>query len=152
MSSMEESQLVNTIGHSAGAIIFGIFLVLLLRDRAPTGLRSSWGSLSAAALAFLWNIGSLVVLTHSSGSRSDLLVAFSFSVLSLLPAVLFDLSLDGQLRPIIWAGYALIFLAIAMNMWQIAVPSRDYKSKAMLLITVGFASLTLRLSRLWREG
>jgi hypothetical protein len=72
MSGMEESQLVNTIGHSAGAIIFGIFLVLLLRDRAPTGLRSSWRSLSAAALAFLWNIGSLAVLTHSLGSRSDL--------------------------------------------------------------------------------
>jgi RsiW-degrading membrane proteinase PrsW (M82 family) len=112
MSGMEEWQLVNTIGHSAGAIIFGIFLVLLLRDRAPTGLRSSWRSLSAAALAFLWNIGSLAVLTRSLGSRSDLLVAFSFSVFSLLPAVLFDLSLDGQLRPIIGAGYALSELAV----------------------------------------
>ncbi len=142
MSGMEESQLVNIIGHSAGAIIFGIFLVLLLRDRAPTGLRSSWRSLSAAALAFLWNIGSLTVLTHSLGSRSDLLVAFSFSVLSLLPAVLFDLSLDGQLRPIIGAGYALSFLAVAMHLWQIADPSRDYHRKALLLITVGFASLT----------
>jgi two-component system LytT family sensor kinase len=142
MSGMEEWQLVNTIGHSAGAIIFGIFLVLLLRDRAPTGLRSSWRSLSAAALAFLWNIGSLAVLTRSLGSRSDLLVAFSFSVLSLLPAVLFDLSLDGQLRPIIGAGYALSFLAVAMHLWQIADPSRDYHRKALLLITVGFASLT----------
>src|ERR1700756_4196561 len=142
MSGMEESQLVNTIGHSAGAIIFGSFLVLLLRDRAPTGLRSSWRSLSAAALAFLWNIGSLAVLTHSLGSRPDLLVAFSFSVLSLLPAVLFDLSLDGQLRPIIGAGYALRFLAVAMHLWQIVDSSRDYERKALLLITVGFASLT----------
>jgi two-component system LytT family sensor kinase len=142
MSGMEESQLVNIIGHSAGAIIFGIFLVLLLRDRAPTGLRSSWRSLSAAGLAFLWNIGSLAVLTHSFGSRSDLLVAFSFSVLSLLPAVLFDLSLDGQLRPIIGAGYALSFVAVAMHLWQLTDPSRDYHRKALLLITVGFASLT----------
>ena len=142
MSGMEESQLVNIIGHSAGAIIFGIFLVLLLRDRAPTGLRSSWRSLSAAALAFWWNIGSLAVLTHSSGSRSNLLVAFSFSVLSLLPAVLFDLSLDGQLRPIIGAGYALSFLAVAMHLWQVVDPSREYHRKALLLITVGFASLT----------
>jgi hypothetical protein len=54
----------------------------------------------------------LAVLTHSLGSRSDLLVAFSFSVLSLLTAVLFDLSLDGQLRQIIGAGYALSFLAV----------------------------------------
>jgi two-component system, LytTR family, sensor kinase len=142
MHAMEEPQLVNTIGHSAGAIIFGIFLVLLLRDRAPTGLRSSWRSLSAAALAFLWNIGSLAVLTHSIGSRSDLLVAFSFSVLSLLPAVLFDLSLDGQLRPLTGAGYALSFVAVAMHLWQFVDPSRDYQRKALLLITTGFASLT----------
>jgi two-component system, LytTR family, sensor kinase len=142
MPGIEQPQLVNTIGHSAGAIIFGIFLVLLLRDRAPTGLRSSWRSLSAAALAFLWNIGSLAVLTHSLGSRSDLLVAFSFSVLSLLPAVLFDLSLDGQLRPLIGAGYALSFLAVAMHLWQFADPSQGYQRKALLLITVGFASLT----------
>jgi two-component system LytT family sensor kinase len=142
MLNVEEPQLVNTIGHSAGAIIFGIFLVLLLRDRAPTGLRSRRGSLSAAVLAFLWNIGSLAVLTHTLGSRTDLLVAFSFSVLSLLPAVLFDLSLDGQLRPIVGAGYLLSFLAVAMHLWQIADPSRDYQSKALLLITVGFASLT----------
>ncbi|HEY4050613.1 MAG TPA: histidine kinase [Acidobacteriaceae bacterium] len=142
MPGMEQSQLVNIIGHSAGAIIFGIFLVLLLRDRAPTGLRSRRGSLTAAALAFLWNIGSLAVLTHSFGRRSDLLVAFSFSVLSLLPAVLFDLSLDGQFRPIIGAGYALSFVAVAMHLWQLADPTRDFQRKALLLITVGFAGLT----------
>jgi two-component system, LytTR family, sensor kinase len=142
MPGMEQSELVNTLGHSAGAIIFGIFLVLLLRDRAPTGLRSRRKSLSAAALAFLWNIGSLAVITHSFGSRSDLLVAFSFSVLSLLPAVLLDLSLDGQFRPIIGAGYALSFVAVVMHLWQLADPSRDYQRKALLLITVGFASLT----------
>ena len=142
MPGMEESQLVNTIGHSAGTIIFGIFLVLLLRDRAPTGLRSRRGSLSAAALAFLWNIGSLAVLTHSLGNWSNLLVAFSFSALSLLPAVLLDLSLDGQLRPITRTGYALSSLAVAMHLWQLVDPSRDYQRKALLLITVGFASLT----------
>jgi two-component system, LytTR family, sensor kinase len=142
MPGMEQSELVNTLGHSAGAIIFGIFLVLLLRDRAPTGLRSRRKSLSAAALAFLWNIGSLAVITHSFGSRSDLLIAFSFSVLSLLPAVLLDLSLDGQFRPIIGAGYVLSFVAVVMHLWQLADPSRDYQRKALLLITVGFASLT----------
>jgi two-component system LytT family sensor kinase len=142
MPGMEQSQLVNTIGHFAGAIIFGIFLVLLLRDRAPTGLRSRRKSLSAAVLAFLWNIGSLAVLTLGVGSRSDVLVAFSFSVLSLLPAVLLDLSLDGQFRPIIGAGYGLSFVAVALHLWQLADPSRDYQRKALLLITIGFAGLT----------
>jgi two-component system, LytTR family, sensor kinase len=142
MPGMEESQLVNVFGHSAGAIIFLIFLVLLFRDRAATGLRSSRGSLIAATLALLWNAGSLAVLTHQSGNRSDLLIAFSFSVLSMLPAVLFDLSLGDQLRPIVRVGYALSLLAVAMHLWQLADPSQNYQRKALLLITIGFASLT----------
>ena len=66
MNSLHELQLVNTLGHSAGAIIFGIFLYLLLRDRAGTRLRGSWLSVAAASLAFLWNVGSLAVLITPS--------------------------------------------------------------------------------------
>ena len=54
--------LVNILGHLAGALIFGIFLYLLLRDRAGTRLRGSRLSILAAVLAFLWNLTSLVVL------------------------------------------------------------------------------------------
>jgi hypothetical protein len=68
MSTFHETQLVNTLGHSAGAIIFGIFLYLLLRDRSGTRLRGSWLSFAAGGLAFLWNIGSLAVLITSAGN------------------------------------------------------------------------------------
>ena len=36
---MNESLLVNTLGHSAGVLIFGIFLYLLIEDRAARRLR-----------------------------------------------------------------------------------------------------------------
>ncbi len=63
--------LVNTIGHCAGAIAFGILLYLLLLDwRRATAERSLLPSV-AAGLAFLWNIGSLIgMATARNGGRS----------------------------------------------------------------------------------
>ena len=109
MSSLHEPQIVNILGHFAGAIIFGIFVYLLLRDRAGTRLRGSWLSVAAGSLAFLWNVGSLSVLIASSANSeyTRILVWFSFSVLSLLPAILLHLSLERSFRPIIALGYVL---------------------------------------------
>src|ERR1700676_2623110 len=94
-----EPVLVNIIGHSAGAIIFGIFLYLLLRDRPAARLRGSWRTLAAAALAFLWNLGSLAALIVNTRTHAEpqLLLAVAFSILSVLPAVLLDLSLANRL-------------------------------------------------------
>src|SRR6266568_1474536 len=77
MPNTHEPVLVNAIGHSAGAIVFGIFLYLLLRDRGATRLRGSWRSVAAAALAFLWNLGSLAALAINirSSTEPQLLVA-----------------------------------------------------------------------------
>ena len=63
---MNESLLVNTLGHSAGVLIFGIFLVLLLRDRAARRLRGGLKSILAALLALIWNVASLIVLGSDS--------------------------------------------------------------------------------------
>lgn len=145
MSNLHEPQIVNILGHSAGAIIFGIFLFLLLRDRAGTRLRGSWLSAFAASLALLWNIGSLSVLLASS-SHSEyvgLVVFFSFSVLSLLPAVLLQLSLEGSFRPLITGGYALSLVAIGMHLRELIRPGQLSEQRALLLITVGFAILTV---------
>ena len=56
--SIHEPLLVNTLGHCAGAIVFGIFLALVIRDRQ----RGSRLLMAAAVLALLWNAGSLAVL------------------------------------------------------------------------------------------
>ncbi len=64
---MNESLLVNTLGHSAGVLLFGIFLVtLLLRDRAARRLRGGVKSILAAVLALVWNMASLIVLGSDS--------------------------------------------------------------------------------------
>jgi len=63
---VNESLLVNTLGHSAGVLIFGIFLVLLLRDRAARRLRCGLKSILAAVLALVWNVASLIVLGSES--------------------------------------------------------------------------------------
>jgi len=145
MPATHEPLLVNTIGHSAGAIIFGIFLFLLLRDRAAVRLRGSWRSLAAAALAFLWNAGSLAVLvkTTSSGREPGILIAVTFSILSVLPAVLFDLSLARSLRPLVRVGYVLSAAAVALHFATALGRGADYRTTAFRLITVGFALLTV---------
>ncbi|HUJ50562.1 MAG TPA: histidine kinase [Bryobacteraceae bacterium] len=144
MNSLHELQLVNTLGHSAGAIIFGIFLYLLLHDRAGTRLRGSWLSVTAASLAFLWNVGSLAVLMTSSNRpvETSLIVFFSFSVLSLLPAVLLQLSLTDGFDPVVAAGYGLSAVAIGMHLWELLHPGAGYQRRALLLITAGFSALT----------
>ena len=76
---MNASLLVNTLGHSAGVLIFGIFLALLVRDRAARRLRGGLKSTLAALLALVWNVASLIVLgavrrirgSFESRSRSD---------------------------------------------------------------------------------
>jgi hypothetical protein len=145
MPSLHEPQIVNILGHSAGAIIFGIFVFLLLRDRAGARLRGSWLSVAAAGLAFLWNVGSLFVLVSSSNNLAytALIVFFSFSVLSLLPAILLHLSLEGLFRPVVVLGYALSLIAVGMHLRELLGPGHLYQQRALLLISVGFGILTV---------
>jgi hypothetical protein len=141
---VNESLLVNTLGHCAGVLIFGIFLFLLIQDRSARRLRGNFKSMLAAALALVWNLASLAVL--GMGSRdiveAPVAAAFAFSVLSLLPAVLFDLSLANRLRGLARAGYALSGIAIALHMAELVHPGEMYHRVALWLITVGFGLLT----------
>src|SRR5437773_12255246 len=96
--SIHAPVLVNTIGHCAGAVIFGILLYLFVVNwRRAREDRSSLPAL-AAALAMLWNVGSLIALATGpdGGFVADVIVAASFSVLSLLPAVLLHISLEAN--------------------------------------------------------
>jgi two-component system, LytTR family, sensor kinase len=136
---VNESLLVNTLGHSAGVLIFGIFLFLLIQDRAARRLRGSTKSMLAAALALVWNLASLVVL--GMGSR-PVTVAIGFSVLSLLPAVLFDLCLADRQRPLARAGYLLSGVAIALHVAELFREGELYHRWGLNLITIGFGALT----------
>ncbi|MGB6944036.1 MAG: sensor histidine kinase [Bryobacteraceae bacterium] len=148
--SIHEPVLVNTIGHCAGAVLFGMLLYFfLLNWRHGREERAKLPAL-AAALAFLWNIGSLVALGvgRQGGTAADVIVAASFSVLSLLPAVLLHISLESNHglgswhRPLWISGYVLSSAAIALHVGDLITRSPSLHFAALLVVTVGFAILT----------
>src|SRR5271154_722179 len=154
--SVKESLLVNTLGHAAGVLIFGIFLFLLIQDRAARRLRGSTKSMLAAALALVWNLASLLVLGMGARTGSD---TVAFSVLSLLPAVLFDLCLAGRQRVLARAGYILSAVAIALHTMELFRHDALYHRWGLNLITAGFVALTfiaavtdLHYRKAWRDA
>jgi two-component system LytT family sensor kinase len=115
--SVHKPVVVNTIGHSAGVVIFGIPLYLFLINwRRAREDRSSLPAI-AAALAMLWNLGSLIALAigPTSGMVADVIVAASFSVLSVLPAVLLHISLGSDHRALWRSGYVLNTIAVGLH-------------------------------------
>ncbi|MBK9171207.1 MAG: hypothetical protein IPM24_27625, partial [Bryobacterales bacterium] len=136
--------LVNTLGHLAGVLVFGIFLVLLVRQGRACRPHQARLPLVAATLAFLWNLASLAVLSvrDTSGRWSEIFAALGFSVLSLLPAVLFDLSLRGKWPRMAQVSYALSVFAISLHLSELYSDVADLHRIALALITVGFGALT----------
>lgn len=142
--SIHEPVLVNTIGHCAGAVLFGMLLYFFLLNWRQDREQRTKLPLLAAALAFLWNVGSLVALGvgRQGGMAADVIVAASFSVLSLLPAVLLHISLASRHRLLWLGGYLLSFTAIALHAEDLITRSSRLHFAALLLVTVGFAILT----------
>lgn len=136
--------LINVLGHAAGGLLFSIFLILLYSRRGWAGGRGRYLSGVAAILSLVWNLGSLVALVWHDlpASLLDLVVAISFSVLSLLPAVLLQVSLEGRFRSLVSAGYLLSFTAVLMHFWEVRKGGAALHQPALLIITVGFLLLT----------
>ena len=72
----------------------------------------------------------------------DLVVAVSFSVLSLLPAVLLHISLGGSQPLVVRGGYLLSAIAVGMHFSEIFGNHSELHLPALLLITAGFLVLT----------
>jgi hypothetical protein len=144
MLPFNQPLLINILGHAGGALIFAIFLSLLFSGRGWSGRRGRYLPGLAAGLSLVWNLGSLVVLVcpNLPAVWFSLAVAVSFSVLSLLPAVLLHVSL-GASRPVLVAcGYALSAVAVGMHFWEFHGNAPALHQEALLLITVGFLLLT----------
>jgi two-component system LytT family sensor kinase len=142
---VNESLLVNTLGHSAGVLIFGIFLYLLIQDRPRERGPGGTKPVIAAALAIVWNLASLFALRPGSGDGliQSLAVAVGFSVLSLLPAVLFDLCLEDGNRTLVRLGYALSAVAVALHVAELFARGDQFHRWGLILITAGFGLLTI---------
>jgi hypothetical protein len=144
MLELNQPLLINILGHAAGALVFAIFLILLYSGRGWSGPRGRYLSGLAASLSLAWNLGSLIVLAWPGlpPSVSNFVVAASFSVLSLLPAVLLHVSLEESWPALVRAGYLLSAAAVAMHFWEIRGDGAGLHQAALLLITAGFLLLT----------
>ncbi|MGO9239615.1 MAG: sensor histidine kinase [Bryobacteraceae bacterium] len=150
---VHEPLLMNLLGHAAGTLIFGIFLVLLWRDRAGQKLHGGWLALVSAALAFVWNAGSILALALAGTALAQVLLALLAMALSLLPACLLDLLLAGRLRWLARAGYSLSVAAMALHALEPVLDLRtlgarvfhaaDLHSLTLVVTSIGFALLTL---------
>jgi two-component system LytT family sensor kinase len=145
MIPFNQPLLINILGHAGGALIFAIFLTLLFSGRGWSGLRGRYLSGLAAALSLVWNLGSLVVLVRPNlpSVWFNLVIAVSFSVLSLLPAVLLHVSVGSSRFVLVSCGYGLSAIAVAMHFWEFHGNGPALHQKALLLITIGFLVLTI---------
>ncbi len=143
MLNEHEPLVVNAIAHMAGAIVFGIFLVLALRGRWGRYRLQSPLSVASAALAWIWNAGSFAMLVLHPGPVRWVIEASSFCSLSLMPAVLLDLSLNHRFRKLAFTGYLLSAAATAMHLGEGVYPGIQLHKWALWVITVGFGALTL---------
>jgi two-component system, LytTR family, sensor kinase len=141
----QEPLLINTIGHSVGLLLFAGLLVLLIRDGRKGPEPKRYLPAVAALVALGWNAGSLVVLASSNSSPmfADVIAALSFGVLSLLPALLLHLSLEGRSRSIWVCGYILSGTALVLHLAELFGQGERLHQAALWVIIVGFGPLTL---------
>lgn len=135
-----EPLLVNLLGHLAGAILFGIFLALLWRG--GPGSRSGRVTLTAAAIALFWNVTLLIALAWPGATGQWMPVA-AMGALSLLPALLLDLGLDGSPRAVVRSGYLLGGVAAILHFTERFWPGPPIHQRALWLAAAGFVLLTL---------
>ena len=148
--NIHEPLLINSIGHSAGAVVFGLLLVLLLRDSRVRGAGVPVLASFAALLAFGWNACSLVALSpwFVGTALASVAAAVGFACLSLLPALLLAISLKGAARSLRAVGWAASGIAVLLHLAELATDNVDLHRIGLLLIAVVFAALAL-LS-IWR--
>jgi hypothetical protein len=143
--NMHEPLLVNSIGHSVGLIVFAGFLFLVVRDKLGGHGGSTILLPITAGLALAWNAGSLIALASLSGlsGGSDVVAAFSFAILSLIPAALLQLALAGTVRPIWITGWILSGLAACLHIAELARPESRLHQTALWIIVAGFGLLAV---------
>ena len=142
---VHEPLLINSIGHSAGLLLFAVFLVLVLRDRRSGSEGQRYLPAITAGLALLWNAGSLAGLAAASGliPGSDLIAALSFGILSFLPAVLLQLSLEGEVHWIWVTGYTISTVALGLHLAELVTPDPGFHQGALWVVIVGFGILSI---------
>lgn len=143
--SGKELIVVNALGHAAGVLVFGNFLSLLLWGSPVRRAYTTKLATIAAVLAFIWNLASLSVLIIGEGHAlaERLIAAVAFCALSLLPAVLLNISLWERFPLSVKIGYALSGIAVAAHAIEVLRGAALYHRFGLIVITAGFGALTV---------
>ena len=124
---------VNTIGHSAGILVFGILFLLIYRDARRSQRSVRILPLLSTLLALGWDLGLLIgiAVRATSAFWANASAAIAFGCLSLLPAVLLDLGTRGESRPLRLSGYILgTFCALLLGHIDAIWPSSQIAKSA----------------------
>ncbi len=134
---------VNTIGHSAGILVFATLFLLLYRDSRRSGQKLRILPLVSTLLALGWDLGLLLGLAtrEQSAFWGNASAALAFACLSLLPAVLLDLGLSGNLAVLRVSGYTVAGICALLHLSEILIEGPDIHGFALMLLSGGFAVL-----------
>ncbi len=144
-SSLENPLFINTLGYASGLVLFAVLTFLVLKGWRRGAERSREASLIASLLVFLWNACSLagLALAQESGFAPEWLIAISYSILSLLPAILFSIVAKGREPALVQIGYGIGVSSVGMHFTELLFPSSRLHEMALLLITLGFCSIVI---------
>jgi two-component system, LytTR family, sensor kinase len=136
---------INTVGHSAGVVVFANLGWLLYRDAQRSGqtVRPLPIVSTTLALAFDFFLLSALGFRERDAYLANAFAALAFGALSLLPAVLLDISLQGNSPKLRLAGYLLGATCAALHGAEIFIDNERVHSAALLSLSVGFAVLSV---------
>lgn len=148
--NIHEPLLVNSIGHSGGAVVFGLLLILLIRDSRARKSQIPLLAVSAALLAFGWNAGSLIALSpwFAGTALASTAAALGFACLSALPALLLAISLRGAARVLRITGWIASGAAVLLHLAEMVTHDVSLHRLGLVLIAVVFG--VLALLSIWR--
>jgi two-component system LytT family sensor kinase len=136
---------INTVGHSAGVIVFANLGWLLYRDAQRSAQPVRALPIVSTSLALVFDLFLLLALGFRERDAfvANAFAALAFAALSLLPSVLLDISLQGQSPRLRWAGYLLGSVCALLHFAEIMVDNERVHTLALLSLAVGFSLLSL---------
>ncbi len=136
---------INTVGHSAGVVVFANLGWLLYRDAQRSAQPVRALPIVSTSLALVFDLFLLLALAFRERDAfvANAFAALAFAALSLLPSVLLDISLQGQSQRLKWAGYLLGSVCAFLHFAEIMVDNERVHTLALLSLAVGFAILSL---------
>lgn len=135
---------VNIVGHLAGLVVFANLFLLLYRDASRRSQPLRLLPLLSTLLALGWDLGLLIGLgvRPLDSFWANTAAAAAFACLSLLPAVLLDLGLVGQIPALRAAGYTVGAFCALLHLSEIFVEGPDIHGFSLLLLAASFSALT----------